>query len=613
MGKIIVLDENTANKIAAGEVVERPASIVKELVENSIDAGATNISVDIKSGGVKYIRITDNGCGIDADDAVIAFERHATSKIKHADDLFSIITLGFRGEALASIAAVSNLELTTRTKDSEIGTFVKISGGKLIEHSQIGCPVGTTIIVRDLFFNTPARFKFLKKDLTEATYVVDMLSRIALARTDISFKLTGAFANRNEVFHTPGNNDLNSAVYNVFGREFSLNTRVVNYEADGIKVTGVAGSPEIARANRNSQIVFLNRRYIKSRIISAAADEAYKTFLMKNKFPFFVINLDMNPSTFDVNVHPAKLDVRFSNEGHIFGAVYHALSNAIQQRQVIKAPLEQREHIYPTQPSAQEIACTHEIDCAQEIACSQENTQTVAPEMEQVSLILKTEIHVPEKQPFLLEKQPHLPKIEKDLVFPEKDELLESIYVGQIFHTYLIFQLSSRLFLIDQHAAHERIKYEELLERHQKGQLVLQQLVVPKVLDLSNADLAVYHEHSQLFEEMGFEIEPFGGNAITVRQLPCEIDMNKIEEVVSDLLVRLANSQKNTAVKDDELLYIIACKAAVKGNTKLDAKDATKLLHDLVNMKNPLSCPHGRPTILRVERRDFEKLFKRII
>ncbi len=583
MGNIIVLDENTANKIAAGEVIERPASIVKELVENAIDAGASNISVDIKGGGIPYIRIIDNGSGIDTDDVVIAFERHATSKIKHADDLFSISTLGFRGEALASIAAVSNVEITTRTKDSETGTFVKISGGKLLEESRIGCPVGTTIVIRDLFFNTPARYKFLKKDTTEATYVADMLSRIALARTDISFKLTGAFANRNEVFHTPGNNDLKSAVYNVFGREYSLKTREVNFEKDGICVTGIAGTPEIAKANRNSQIVFLNHRYIKSRIISSAADEAYKTFLMKNKFPFFVINIQMSPTLFDVNVHPSKLDVRFSNEGALFSVIYHALNSAIQDRQEIRAPFE------PEKPRLFVTPITMPV-------------QTPAPQ----KVEYEQEFLTPPKPVVVRETEP----VE---AFPEKEALLDSSYVGQIFNTYLIFQQCERLFLIDQHAAHERIKYEELLEKFSKQSLASQPLLVPQIINLSSPELATFHENEEVFEALGFEIEPFGGNSLSVRQVPSELAGAKIEDAVSELILRLSRSNLAVKAHDDELIYIIACKAAIKGNQRVDSKDAETLLHNLLEMKNPLSCPHGRPTILKVDRRDFEKLFKRII
>ncbi|MEI6131570.1 MAG: DNA mismatch repair endonuclease MutL [Bacillota bacterium] len=589
MGNIIVLDENTANKIAAGEVVERPASIVKELVENSIDAGATNISIDIKGGGILYIKITDNGTGIAADDAIVAFERHATSKIQHADDLFSINTLGFRGEALASIAAVSNVELTTRTKDSEAGTFVKISGGKLVEHTNKGCPIGTTIIIRDLFFNTPARYKFLKKDTTEATYVADMLSRIALARTDISFKLTGAFANRNEVFHTPGNNDLRSAVYNVFGREYSLKTREVMFEKDGIVVSGVAGTPDIAKSNRNSQIVFLNHRYIKSKIVSAAADEAYKTFLMKNKFPFFVLNIQMSPMLFDVNVHPSKMDVRFSNEGQIFSVVYHAINNAIQARQEIRAPFEAPKETLRETPTeiVRESPLTYAENPVYEVPLTFESKP-----VEYVQPVL-------EKYDFKV-----WPIIEG------LDDLKDSEYAGQIFNTYLLFQRAETLYLIDQHAAHERIKFEELVEKHSHHQVISQELLVPRVIELSADELAIFNENTEVFSELGFEIESFGGNTLAVRHTPLGVEGSKIDEAINELITRL---KRSNTVQNDEMLYIIACKTAIKGNQRITSKDAENLRKNLLDMKNPLSCPHGRPTVLKVDRRDFEKLFKRII
>ncbi|HEX9062435.1 MAG TPA: DNA mismatch repair endonuclease MutL, partial [Clostridia bacterium] len=319
MGKIVILDESTANKIAAGEVVERPASVVKELMENSIDAGATSISVDIKNGGVSYIKISDNGSGIAGDDVEIAFERHATSKIRSSNDLDSIVTLGFRGEALASIASVSEIELLTRTKDSETGTYIKITGGTVQEVKSAGCPVGTTFTVRDLFYNTPARFKFLKKDSTETGYISDIISKIALGKPSISIRFT---SNGSRVIHTPGNGDLLSAIFSVFGKETAKMVIPAEYKDSRVKVTGFAGKPEIARASRTSQIFFLNGRYIKSKLISSAADEAYKTILMKNKYPFLVLNVEISPQMVDINVHPAKTEVRFSDEQEIWRSIY---------------------------------------------------------------------------------------------------------------------------------------------------------------------------------------------------------------------------------------------------------------------------------------------------
>ena len=333
MGKVIILDENTANKIAAGEVVERPASVVKELVENSIDAGAESISIEIKNGGISYIKVVDNGSGIEEDDLEIAFERHATSKIRHADDLESIITMGFRGEALASIAAVSTVEVSTRVREKPHGTYIKIQGGTVQDVRQTGCPVGTTFIVRDLFYNTPARFKFLKKDSTEAGYVSDLVSRIALANPHISFRLV---SNHSQVLHTPGNNDLLSTIFSVYGKEVARQVVRIDYEESGIRVTGYAGKPEIARGTRSHQTIFVNGRYIKSKLVSSAIDEAYKTLLMKNKFAFIVLNIELNPLLIDINVHPTKMEVRFSEEQKIFRIVYHAVNNALLGTSLIR-------------------------------------------------------------------------------------------------------------------------------------------------------------------------------------------------------------------------------------------------------------------------------------
>lgn len=333
MGKIIILDENTSNKIAAGEVIERPASVVKELVENSIDAGASIVTVEIKNGGISYIKVTDNGSGIEEDDAVIAFDRHATSKIRNSDDLEKISTLGFRGEALASIAAVSTVELTTRTKQSDYGCYVRVQGGVVKETRHTGCPPGTTFVVRDLFYNTPARFKFLKKDTTEAGYISDIINRIALGNPHISFKF---ISGGSTVIHTPGNNDLRSTIFSVYGRDIARQILEVNYEDSKIKITGYIGKPDIARSNRNHQSFFINRRYIRSKVITSAVDEAFKTYLIKNKFPFIVLNIEINPLYVDINVHPTKMEVRFSDDQEIFRSVYHAVNNALLGEFLVK-------------------------------------------------------------------------------------------------------------------------------------------------------------------------------------------------------------------------------------------------------------------------------------
>ena len=344
MSKIVILDETTANQIAAGEVIERPASVVKEMVENSIDAGADVITVEIKNGGIAYIRVTDNGAGMEADDVEIAFERHATSKIRRIEDLGGLSTMGFRGEALASIVSVSHLEVTTKTEDAKNGIYMKFEGGRVAAVNQVGCPKGTSFIVRDLFYNTPARYKFLKKDSTEAGYVSDIIERLALAHPEISFKL---IQNSQVQMHTPGNNDLQSVIYSIYGNEIAKKVVPVEYENEGIRTSGFTGLPEIARGSRNRQSFYINGRYIKSRMIASAIEDAYKTFLMQNKFPFCVLFIAAPPESFDVNVHPQKLEVRFSNEGAVYSSVYHAIKNALLNTSMFRSYEEE-----PVQPAS---------------------------------------------------------------------------------------------------------------------------------------------------------------------------------------------------------------------------------------------------------------------
>jgi len=585
MGKIIILDENTSNMIAAGEVVERPASVVKELIENSIDAGADNISIEIKNGGISYIKIADNGTGIDEDDIEIAFERHSTSKIKSSEDLESISTLGFRGEALASIAAVSHVQLTTRTRNRPYGMYFEIRGGRIIEAKQTGCPTGTTFVVRDLFFNTPARYKFLKKDSTESGYVSDIITRIALGNPHISFRFT---SNGSGIIHTPGNNDLLSVIFSIYGRETAKEIIAVDYQDNSIKITGYAGKPGIARANRNHQSIFVNGRYVKSKIIISAVDEAYKTFLMKNKYAFVVLKIETNPLLIDVNVHPAKMEIRFSNEQDIFRSVYHAVNNALLGRtdgtaaDILKKSEETfkfRNKLDELENNKAEQKLNDRYNKANE--CINEAESDYRGEAEEIQ---------------------------------EENRFEDAKIIGQIFSTYIILQWGDRVLLMDQHAAHERINYEKMKMNYSNNEPIAQVLLTPVVLELTPSELRFLNENGAFFNRMGFTFEVFGNNSIILRSVPCKETGSDIKAVFLEVLDFAESSgNKDFNMIADEALYTIACKAAVKANTKLDSVEIRNLLKELSKLENPYTCPHGRPTVIEITKHELERMFKRIV
>lgn len=646
MSKIIILDENTANKIAAGEVVERPASVVKELVENSLDAGAASITVEIKNGGITYIKVMDNGSGIEEGDVEIAFERHATSKIMYPDDLESISTMGFRGEALASIAAVSNIELTTRTKDSIYGSFIKLSGGNIIEKTHIGCPVGTTIVVKDLFFNTPARYKFLKKDSTEGGYVADILNRIALGNPDISIKLVN---NGTVVLHTPGNNDLLSAAFSVYGREISSKLIKVDYTEDNIKITGYAGTPEIARSNRNHQSIFVNGRFIKSKTVTSAIDEAYKTLLMKNKYAFVILNIDINPSLVDVNVHPAKTEVRFSNDQNIFRIVYNALYGALMGKSLIRN-IEFTEN----EKSVSDVFTGKYPEKYSEEYTEKYPEKYIEKylnrDYHQKSGFKRSEFHIGDYEQETIDVKDHLvsdtsaPAFEfqndKTLennfpgngyqsnetkeptpeAMPAKDskltpaELLESKIIGQAFSTYILLEYKQEMILIDQHAAHERIMYENLLKKYKNNENLAQTLLNPVTVELTNSEYMLVEAERGFFNKIGFIFENFGNNSIILRAVPYMSSQSDYKSLFLDLIdiAKGVNRQEYTKT-EEEALYMMACKAAVKANKKLDNIEVKSLLKEMAGLDNPYSCPHGRPTMIKISMSELEKRFKRIV
>lgn len=679
MGHIIVLDENTSNKIAAGEVVEKPASVVKELVENSIDAGATNISVDIKNGGISYIKVTDNGSGMDEDDVEIAFERHATSKIKRAEDLDSIVTMGFRGEALASIAAVSSVELQTRAAGNTYGMYVHISGGTFKEIRQTGCPVGTTFTIRDLFYNTPARYKFLKKDSTEAGYISDVISRIALGNPEISLKLTSGKA---LLLHTPGNNDVKSAIYSVYGKEIIKELIEVNYQDEKYKITGYVGKPEAARANRNYQSLYINGRYVKSKLVSYAVEQAYSSILMKNKFPFFVLNIELNPLLVDANVSPAKTEVRFAEESYLSRAIYMAVSKALSTGSLfnpVAVPNKDREIFkfknIDSKPGyvQEELEVKSEQDIIQKqvFVSKQDETKSPASGSQQAESRSQAELNyrdakITEEQEIRLFTEALKPLARTDIgmsssTFSDRfhstqaaeedysasagenllvEELNETVtlaakppaseeaeirqapgtdltamkYIGQAFSTYIILQNGEELVLVDQHAAHERIIYEKLKIKYEEQENTTQLLLEPVVIQFQALELNEINSKQDMLNKIGFIFEDFGNNSIIIRGIPYLLEGCSPKDVFLELAEKIFSSLKPVSTPlADEIMHTVACKAAIKANKKLDDSEVERLLAELAATGRRYTCPHGRPTIIRLTKYEIEKMFKRIV
>ena len=659
MGKIVILDEITANKIAAGEVVERPASVVKEMVENSIDAGASNITVDIRDGGITQIKITDNGSGIAPDDVEIAFERHSTSKIRSAFDLDNISTLGFRGEALASISSVSKVELISREKNMEQGMCVKVEGGKLEQVKPIGCPIGTTFIVRDLFYNTPARYKFLKKDTTEASYILDIINRIALARPDISFK----FINKGKVMlHTPGNGDLKSTIFSIYGKDVANQILPVDYQDKNIKITGFIGKPEIARGTRNQQSLYLNRRYIKSKLALKAVEEAYKTFLMKGKFPFYVLNMEINPVFVDINVHPTKMEVRFSNEQDVFRGVHNAVNNVLLNKSEYRTGQMPKNVTKINNDEPTYVQSTFIKNSFQNDKGYQEKPQRVNQDEMLIEKMIRDTMEksrwMPEKKEQNLvyhheEKKEEEPKIEKKIERLEEVEeetanivqheeetkeaivekgqeikeeqtiddepkvnnnlLIDCIIIGQLFRTYILLQKDNEFYIIDQHAAHERIMFEKLKKKYKSNENMSQELVIPVLVEMQAQEMKEVLNNKDNLLKLGFNIEEFGHNTIIIRGVPAFGDEENIKQYFLETVDNLIFKNKVDDDTIDETLHNIACKSAIKAHKKMDNQEIHELLRELDKLENPFTCPHGRPTALKLTKYEIEKMFKRIV
>ena len=717
MGNIVLLDELTINKIAAGEVIERPASVVKEMVENSIDAGATSITVEIKNGGISFIRITDNGKGIAKDDTEIAFERHATSKIRQASDIETIHSMGFRGEALASIAAVANVELVTKTAEDEIGTRVVVEAGKILEHEEIGCKTGTSITVKNLFFNTPVRYKFLKKDFTESGYIEDAITRLALVNPNIAFKL---ISSGKVIIQTNGNGDVQAVIYGIYGKNIAENVLKVDYTYEDIHLTGVIGKPEIARSNRSNQLFFVNNRYVKDKTLSGAIEKAFKGLLTIGKYAFSILNIEMDPAKVDVNVHPAKLEVRFSDESKIFKAVYHAVNDTLLKNDLIKNSDKAEEGFKNpeintslfgnrTSSTTQELQKNRfnsllelqkkikqdlekskkkkknkseeenkllnsikDIDNSEKIT-EDTSTNLTNTQFEPINTIIeetkqeepKLKVEELEKASKEIDKQienianeniKEKPKTSFDEMYfkifgtkppkPEEDKkdeneiedssdllqtneventnLFDNVeddykykpqykFIGIVFNTYIIFEMNDEMYIMDQHAAHERIMFEKVKKNYYSDESKDSQLMLlPDIITLTHKEMDIARENMDLFRKAGFIIEEFGENTVKISGTPSiciDLDTRELFLETLDEINSVARTAKQE--KENKFLATIACKSAVKAHMVLTKEEVESLMDELLKLTNPFTCPHGRPTVIKMSKYEIERKFER--
>ena len=704
MGKIVLLDELTINQIAAGEVIERPASVVKELVENSIDAGASKVTIEIQNGGISKIRIIDDGIGISKDDMEFAFERHATSKIRNADDLETVKSMGFRGEALASIAAIANVEMISKTENDEIGNRMVVEGGNVLAKEEAASQKGTTITVSNLFFNTPVRYKFLKKDFTEAGYIEDAVTRIALANPNIAIKLING---NKTIIQTTGNGDIKSVIYSIYGKDVAEGLVPVEFEYEDIKVKGVVGKPEIARGNRSYQLFFVNKRYIKDKTLSAAAEQAYKGLLTIGKYGFLVLNVDIDPKRIDVNVHPTKLEIRWSEEQKVFKAVYHSIREGLLKEKLISSPekdVEEEKVVENNETQIKEEVIEEkkeeqdfrnqtmripsfinmfkkkeiEVQVEEEPSDAENTIQELynmknaignVEEIEQKSEELKEkeveerveEFKVPteeqidkaaaiinmqknmEEIPRIVEEEKpqfdemyvkafgKLPEkenkeeqvenlklntVENISVF-EKDEVYSSVpnykYIGALFSTYIVIEMENEIYIIDQHAAHERIMYEKVKKNfYSNSEKDSQIMLLPDIITLSHKEKEIVKENTEIFKKAGFIFEEFGDNTIRLIGVPSlcmELDTKELFLQLLDEIDTVAITA--TQEKEDKFISTVACKAAVKANMNLNKEEVDNLMRKLLILPNPFTCPHGRPTAIKMSRYEIERKFSR--
>ena len=716
---IKVLDQNTINKIAAGEVIEKPSSVIKELVENSIDSGATAVTVEVKGGGLSFLRVTDNGAGIKKDEVKLAFLRHATSKLVTVEDLLSISSLGFRGEALASIAAVAQVEMITKTADDVTGLRYQIHGGKEISSEEIGAPGGTTIIVRNLFYNTPARKKFMKTDATETSYIYDLMCRICMSHPEISFKF---IANGTDKLFTSGNGKLRDIIYHIYGRDITSNLLEINAENDYMKISGYIARPCISRGNRSFEGYYVNHRYIKSAVLTKAIEDAFRTFVMIHKFPFTEINFQVRPDLLDVNVHPTKMELKFANSQDIYSFTYNAIRETLlfkelipdvapgkdpkpetfkqrdvgnapeafenkRREEIVRAeertvPQSQPKQLRPAEPQSQpEQLRSAETQTSPQQLCPiepQTSSQPVRPVIEIIdetsssnnkgSDVIdnnKTEKpagnyiyadrnndleraivqnrNVVNESPAYTAPAPARPSVtaatqdstvsaasdaayieeagkkyvQQDMFqekFLTKEARAKHRLIGQLFKTYWLIEYDGKFFIMDQHAAHEKVKYEELMENYKNKKIYSQYLMPPAVVTLSAAEIEFLHENMEMFEALGYQIENFGGREFKLNAVPDNLFGLDGRELFIDFIADASSSAKKMTIDTFiHKLSTMACKAAIKGNTEISFKEADALIDQLLKLENPYTCPHGRPTVISMTEAEIEKKFKRIV
>lgn len=607
MAVINILDDNTINQIAAGEVVERPVSVVKELVENAMDAKASSISVEIKDGGIGLIRVTDNGTGIESEYIKTAFMRHATSKIKSALDLVSINSLGFRGEALSSIAAVSQTEVLTKTANDFTGKRYAINGGKEAVWEDVGVPVGTTILVKNLFYNTPARRKFLKSYVTEAGYITELMEKFILSYPNISFKYT---VNGKVKLQSSGSNDVKSTVFEVFGRSTVNSMLPVSFESEFFSLKGLIARPEYSRGNRNYELYFVNNRIIKSKMIASALEEAYKPYLMLHKYPFCILYFDIDPARLDVNVHPAKTEIKFLDEIEISKLLTEKISDLLHETEMIPKVYVEVNNTADTSISNNTDRIIKYVDELSPKPVEYVKEDTINPEPFEIK---NTNLNFKEiKAESVTNECTQLQIFEDD--FLSKEAITEHKILGQLFDTYWLVEYDGKLFVIDQHAAHEKVLYERIVKQIKESSVVTQNLCPAPIITLSKSEEEVLIKYMDNFRRMGFEVEHFGQNDYSLRSVPTELfrlsETDYFLSILDDLAV---NPTFKTPEAVNDRIASMACKAAIKGNMSIGKMEAEALIEELLSLENPYNCPHGRPTIVSFSKSDIEKMFKRIV
>lgn len=618
MPNIAILNQETIDKIAAGEVVERPCSVVKELVENAIDAGSTAITVEIKEGGISFIRITDNGCGIARDQVAVAFYRHSTSKIRSAEDLLTVKSLGFRGEALSSISAVARVELITKTYDELTGTRYVIEGSKELSNEEIGAPDGTTFIVKDLFYNVPARRKFLKTSQTEGSYISDMVEKLALSHPDISFK----FINNNQTkLHTSGNGNRKDIIYHIFGREISSSLLEVKHECEYFKVEGFIGKPVITRGNRNYENYFINGRYVKSNILSRAIEEAYKSFLMQHQYPFTVLYFTFF-SELDVNVHPTKMELRFDNNNEIYvelcDTIYAILSHKemIPEVPVDSTPAPKKivhEYKEPI-PEPFEKRRINEVRAAESRSVYGQSVTSSVKDYSATEPAAKAPETSTAYEPAQVVTGTQQTLGDYDKVFLTESSKKQFSIIGQLFKTYWLIEFEDKLYIIDQHAAHEKVLYEKTMARLANKDFTSQRISPPIVMTLDARESEMLEKYRPQIEQFGYEVEHFGGKEYMISAIPDNLFNIDMKDLFIEMLDDFSNATgRQTPDIITEKVASMSCKAAVKGNDKLTLPEINKLIDELLSLDNPYNCPHGRPTIISMSKYEIEKKFKRIV